>query len=154
MKSISVTICKTPRMGPIKGVRISNSSECLICLYQVRLLCFPTIATLSIMVQSSKYRKRATFQEELSNKSWAVIEVVLVLALGKVLRELCYLCKDNFGAFVYFILCNGDDAAQSSQNPVLLLLLLFFFFFSFFYLFLSQFTSFTIKVDDNLRTYC
>ena len=129
MKSISVTICKTPRMGPIKGVRISNSSECLICLYQVRLLCFPTIATSSIMVQSSKYRKRATFQEEVSNKSWAVIELVLVLALGKVLRELCYLCKDNFGAFVYFILCNGDDAAQSSQNPVLLLLLLLFFFF-------------------------
>ena len=106
------------------------------------------------MVQSSKYRKRATFQEEVSNKSWAVIELVLVLALGKVLRELCYLCKDNFGAFVYFILCNGDDAAQSSQNPVLLLLLLLFFFFSLFYLFLSQFTSFTIKVDDNLRTYC
>ena len=116
---------------------------------KVRLLCFPTIATSSIMVQSSKYRKHATFQVEVSNKSWAVIEVVLVLALGKVLRELCYLCKDNFGAFVYFILCNGDDAAQSSQNPVL-----FFFSHSFFYFFFYQFTSFAIKLDDNLRTYC
>ena len=117
---------------------------------KVRLLCFPTIATSRIMVQSSKDRKPATFQVEVSNKSWAVIEVVLVLALGKVLRELCYLCKDNFGAFVYFILCNGDNAAQSSQNPVLF----FFFSHSFFYFFFSQFTSFAIKLDDNLRTYC